>query len=96
MHPFVLVTANGQPWPVDTDRASEIADRLWEKHAGRELSKRFHHAIAVRAYVRPDQSELAVLLAAISEWVDEVGEEAVGEQVLNLQAAVHAELTAFD
>ena len=96
LHPFILVSANGRSWPLDTDKASEIVDRLQEGQSGRELALRIRHASAVRGYAHPDTSELPALLAAISEWIDEAGEEAVGEQVLNLQGAVRAQLSAYD
>jgi hypothetical protein len=94
-HPFVMITADGKPWPVDTDRASEIADRLWDMPGGRDASTVIQQAVAVRAYARVNVDDLPFLARAISEWIDEVGEEAVGQQVLDLQAAIQADLTRY-
>jgi hypothetical protein len=91
LHPFVLVTTRKGSCPLDTDKASELADRLWNMDGGRELATRIHHALAIRGYVNPGDSE-RLLLEAVSEWIAETGEHAAGKQLLDLQAELRSDL----
>jgi hypothetical protein len=90
LHPFVVVSTDGESLPLDTDRASELSERLWLTGSGRALAERIDHAVALRAFVTVESSERSVALETISAWIAEAGEEAVGDQVLKLRDALRA------